>query len=196
MASVSASRFPGYEHLYSLGSTGAKRDFVVDIEYRNADPLAVTRGEQSVDRATAQWAMGSNAPGEVVWTRFVGPILLSGPLVGLLRDRGFGGWSTYPVEVRGRKGEVLSPYYGLVVHGRCGPVDTSRGKRVMKEYPGGLFPVMKGIGFSEASWDGSDIFMPSDGTGWTLVTEQVKEALLSKAKNVRLDALVDVEQIV
>src|SRR5829696_3183873 len=151
MGSVSSSKtFPGFSRLFSFQGKGAGRDFIVDIEYpRDADPLLVTRGEEKVSKAVAKWAMGGSKPGHVVWTRFVGPVLLSEELVNALRAAGCSSWLTYPVEVVGRRGEQLPTYHGLIVRGRCGPVGTEGNLRVMKEYPAGFFPILRGLSFKE-----------------------------------------------
>jgi hypothetical protein len=65
-----------------------------------------------------------------------------------------------------------------------------------KEYPAGFFPITRGLFFEEASWDGSDIFMPSDDSAWIFVSELAKRVLQGQAKNVRFEALSELELIV
>jgi len=192
----SSKPFPGFASLHSFQRTGASRDFTVDIEYpAGGDPLAVTRGKQQlVGKARARWAMGSSKPGEVIWTRFVGPVLLREDLVNAMKAAGSTGWSTYPVEVKGKSGESLPDYHGLIVLGRCRPVSTERSMRVMKEFPSGFFPVLRGLAFDETSWDGSDVFMPEDGTAWVFVTEVVRSLISARAKNVRFTPMEEIEQ--
>jgi hypothetical protein len=190
----STSVFPGFGKLFSFGSTGSTRDFIADVEL-GANPVAVTRGESVAQSPSACWAMGSNKPNEIVWTRVVGPVLLSATLVEVLRTNGFSGWDVYPVPLRGKAGESLPSYFGLIVHGRCGAIDPSRSVKAMKEYPAGSFPIVKGLGFEESSWDGADFFMPSDGTAWVFVTERVKRVLASTVRNARFEALDQIEQI-
>ena len=78
--------------------------------------------------------------------------------------------------------------------GRCGPIDNSRSEIIQKRLPGGWVPHWKGLYFDPATWDGSDIFQP-EGTGYILVVESVKRALVrAKVKNLvfkRLDEIDD-----
>ena len=67
--------------------------------------------------------------------------------------------------------------------------------QVPKEYPGGIFPVWKGLYFDSASWDGSDIFMPEGRNRWTLVVSEVKRAFdVAHVKNALFTPLPEVEQ--
>lgn len=65
----------------------------------------------------------------------------------------------------------------------------------MKDYPAGSFPILKGLYFDERSWDGSDIFRPSDDTAWIFITNRVKNVLSAKTKNIRFVPLEDVEHM-
>lgn len=99
------------------------------------------------------------------------------------------------MHLTGRKGEELPPYYGLAIAGRCGGIDASRRVEVPKQYPGGIFPVRKGLYFDSDSWDGSDIFMPEGRVRWTFVLGEVRSALeTARVKNVRFTPLPEVEQ--
>jgi hypothetical protein len=195
MVLMFSSKFPGFDKLYSIGSKGSSREFIADINFGSEDPIAVTRGEQPVKTARAQWAMGMTRPGEVVWTRLIGPVLLGPILIESLEQAGTSGLATYPVELMGKNNEKLGTYFGLVVTGRCGAIDPTRCVQTTKDYPAGPFPVLQGLFFEEASWDGSDVFMPEDDTAWIFVTKKVKDILSKKAKNIRFDALTNVEQM-
>jgi hypothetical protein len=193
MVSMSFSKpFPGFQRLYSMASPGSDRTFIADIELHGADPVAVTRGEQAAHAVTARWAMGSAAPRDIVWTRFVAPVLFSAKLVSKLREGGFSGWSSYPVELTGKKAEGFPGYSGLVVRGRCKPIDFNRSQRTMMEFPAGPSPARKGLFFEERSWDGSDFFMPDD-SAWIFVTDGVKDTITAIAKNVRFTPLDEIE---
>lgn len=190
-----SSSFPGFARVFSFGSKGSSREFIADIDLDGVDPLAATRGTESVRQARARWAMGGTSPGPVVWTRLVGPVLLHASMLNSLAASSIAGWSSYPVELRGKTGEILGAYSGFVVTGRCGPLQPDRSVRAAKEYPAGTFPVLRGLFFDEASWDGTDIFMPDDDSAWVFVTERAKKVLLSGAKNLRFEKLADVEQM-
>ena len=192
---MSSSKFPGFDKLHSIGSKGSTREFIADIDFGSLDYLSVLRGDAEAREVSARWTMGGSEPGQVVWTTLVGPVLLSEEVVASLREAGLSGWATYPVALTGKEGESLGTYFGLVVKGRCGPIDMGRCRREEKEYPAGAFPVLKGLYFEEESWDGSDFFMPSDGTAWVFVTGAAKKALGRRARNVRFEVLDDVEQM-
>jgi hypothetical protein len=120
--------------------------------------------------------MGRRTPSQVIYTTWASPIILSRRLVDTLREHGFTGWRTYPVELFGKSGERITGYEGLAVTGRCGPVDESKSEHFKKQYPGGLFTKLRGYYFNPESWDGSDLFMPS-GWGAKFVVQEVKDAL-------------------
>ena len=54
-------------------------------------------------------------------------------------------------------------------------------------------PWFRGLHFDAGSWDGSDMFMDREGTGWILVTEKVAK-LFKRAKVSNCD-LRDIESL-
>ncbi len=105
--------------------------------------------------------------------------LLSPSAQGVLKDGGFSGWSTYPVEIdpNGIRGSVEG-YVGLAVTGRCGRIQKELARQELRVNPAGrtvLRPV--GMYFTPETWDGSDIFMSEDGNGFIFVTDRVRKAL-------------------
>jgi hypothetical protein len=156
---------------------------------------ALTRGELTPKRpVNIRHYMGSE-PKDVVWTTFISPIIFHNRIIELLIAKRFSGWSTYPVIVYGKKGEVFEGYSGMAIKGRCGPIDKSKSEVVQRDYPGGKFPVLKGIFFDLKSWDGSDFFMSSDGSFFEFVTQPVKDCFeQAKVTHLNLDRLTDVEQ--
>jgi hypothetical protein len=114
-------------------------------------------------------------------------------VVELLTSLGATGWSTYPVEVLDRDGQVVQGYHGLSVTGRCASIffDKEHSELVYEEAPMALVPMYRGLYVTRASWDGSDLFTCADRrTDYTIVTERVRTTL-SKAKvtNVRMVAI-------
>ena len=108
-----------------------------------------------------------------------GNTLVSERLVAALRACGATGWSTYPVRVTGRNGRPLKGYEGLVVAGRCGPLDERNLPRrwAPPPVPGGKEAyVWVGFRFDETTWDRTDVFRP-EGTMLTFVTERVADSL-------------------
>ena len=192
MVSMSSSSFPGFAHLYCLEDSGSRRSFIAELDLGGVNALAATRGIVEVARARARWAMGASAPGPVLWTTSLFPVLLSKGLAEELRRRGVAGWTTYPVDVTGRNGEELGEYCGLVVIGRCGPVDMERSETVSRSFPGGMFPMRRGLFFEESSWDGSDIFMSSK-EAFIFVTGRAKQAFEESGASAKFEALSTIE---
>lgn len=181
MASALTSKtFPGFSNTYALeeGRTGGafRGDIALD------DPRAVTRGEKTPrEPVEVRWMMGRQRPFDIIHTGYVEPLLVSDRVIGILKANGFSGWRTYAIDLLGKDGRRIPGYHGLAVHGRCGPIDDSRSIEFKAIYPGGIFPAWRGLYFDPATWDGSDLFMPSDNWGVIIVVEAVKRAF-EKAK--------------
>ena len=188
MPGMSEAAFPGFAHLFTVRSSGGSRQFRAAIDLGDADDLAVARDAMPVGRARARWAMGSAKPGEIVWTTSAFTVLLSPALVDALRQAGVSGWSTYPVELSGKDGATFGTYRGLVVHGRCGPIDRSSRKAPA---PAGPASVVKGLFFDEGTWDGSDIFMPGDDTAFVFFTERAKDLLAARGRGLTITSLME-----
>ncbi|HEY8207038.1 MAG TPA: hypothetical protein VIG99_06145, partial [Myxococcaceae bacterium] len=125
--------------------------------------------------------MGRSKPSDFIYTTLATPIIISDRVVGILKDGGFSGWRTYPIELLGKGGNRIPGYHGLAVHGRCGPIDESRAVKLDQIMPGGVFPAWYGLFFDSETWDGSDLFMTSSAKAWVFVVDAVKRAL-EKAK--------------
>jgi hypothetical protein len=197
MASISASdAFPGFDHFFELADTGSDRAFVASLDLSPQTALALLRDEtRQRNIARGRWAMGSIEPQDIVWTTLASPILLSQRVVDIFEENGFSGWAITPCELRGKDDSVFA-YYLLRVSGRCGAIDDSRSVQIEKQFPGGRFPVWKGLYFDPATWDGSDLFMPASNVGWIFVTEKVKLILeRAKIKDAKLVALGEIERM-
>jgi hypothetical protein len=113
---------------------------------------------------------------DLVETSLFFVVLVSERLVDCLTDAGATGWRLYDVAPSDRAGRAIRGYRGLSVVGRTGPVDWQRtrpvdkGSFVLEDARVGLF-------IDEATWDGSDVFMPID-SGHIVVTEKVREAVM------------------
>ena len=114
---------------------------------------------------------------DVLWAQVVGPACFSGRIIRLLEKYEVSGWSTYPVEVFDREGELLADYHGLVVTGAVCDADYSRSAVITKPPPalhGKSYDVYRGLFFDEGQWDGSDMFWVD---GVRVVAEKVKKVL-------------------
>jgi len=159
------------------------------------EDIGLVRAEMQLDQPLeVKWAMGGAEPGDVIWTTHAVPILISERVVQLLRTHAFTGWSLYPVSVQNKQRQSASHFSGLAVTGRCGNLDHSMSVEVPRIFPGGVFPVWKGLLFDPTSWDGSDFFMPAQRFGFVFVVEAVKKALeRAKVRNLRFTPLDQVE---
>jgi hypothetical protein len=193
MDSTSTSRsFPGFERLFLLGgnpsSTHYRGRISVDVH-----PFALTRGAEPSKPAEVRRAMGAAEPTDAIWTTSVAPVIVHERVLALLAA--FTGWKTYAVEVFDAKERAVPGYHGLAVVGRCGEIDDSRSQKLDKIYPGGVFPVWRGLYFDEASWDGSDLFMPGARVGWIFAVKEVADAFRkAKVRNVVFDPLTEMER--
>jgi hypothetical protein len=198
MASASVSRaFPGFSSLYLFTEDGGSKHFRADIALRLGEAFAVPRGEVKPHQPVpAKWMMGRTTPADIIWTGSVAPVLVSDLVVSLLKEHGFTGWRIFRVALSGKSGEEIAGYQGLVVSGRCGPIDNAQSRKVDKIFPGGAFRVWKGLYFDRATWDGSHLFMPAGNVGWIFVVDAVKETLeKAKVKNVLFTPLDEVERM-
>jgi hypothetical protein len=187
--------FPGFDKIFYLGESGSRRAFRGRMPVET-DDIGLIRAElHPTEPITVGWAMGSAEPGEVIWTTHAVPIIISDSIVSLLRTNGFTGWSLYPVSVQTKQGQKAQGYGGLAVTGRCGGIESSMSAEVPRIFPGGIFPVLKGLLFDPASWDGSDFFMPAQRFGYVFVVEEVKQAFeRAKIRNVKFEPLDQFER--
>ena len=117
-----------------------------------------------------------------------GPV--SDRVIELLRDGGFTGWDSYPVEVYLKDGSKLDGYQGLMVTGSCGALNPSIPKPidvVGYYWKGVSWPFLKGFPLDIASWDGTDIFRPDD-LSVIIISRRLRDAFKqAKISNVNLN---------
>ena len=182
--------FPGFDRVYRAHDPGTPEFRARVDDFSVEDAFAALRGERvpSVP-VSARWVMGRRVPRDFIWTTLAVPFIASDRVFDLLRKHAFTGWSTFPVELLNDAGECISTYHGLVVYGRCGPRQKERSALIAKLGPvGKTIEVYKGLFFDEHRWDGSDVFMPDDGTGLVFVVQEVRDALTAaKVKGISLD---------
>jgi hypothetical protein len=190
--------FPGFQHVYHVRDPATNRPMRGEFE-SPLDTCAITRGEQVPPRSIRiRWAMGGAIPSDFIWTTSAHALVVHSRVRDLLQHHALKGWHTYSVHVSDKQGRLHRDYVGLVVTGRCSPVDLSRSVVVLKEYPGGWFPHLLGEYFDERSWDGSDVFMSQPDaagkvTASVYLSERAREVLrLAKVRNVELQRLTEV----
>jgi len=108
---------------------------------------------------------------DVVWTGYAFFFLVAGRVVETLEASKLTGWNAHPV-ISSNFGS--SAYWWLSVSGRCGPATFGAG---IRRFPTGAARVSQGLSFDLRSWDGSDVFMPSDRSAWVLISVPAAEAL-------------------
>jgi hypothetical protein len=161
------------------------------------EPRALTRGERTARKPIRFKADEGSRPLDLVGATWSVLTIVSRRVVAVLESERFAGWATYPVELDG-VGVDVDAYHGLAVHGRCGDIDNSLTPKKMLPPPvpeGEAVPGRRGLLFEHGSWDGSDLFCPSEGTA-ILVTRDVRDALIAaKVQNLHFERVTDVERI-
>jgi hypothetical protein len=189
--------FPGFDRVYELRDPGTP-EFRTTVGASIDEARAVTRGEITpLEPVKLQWVMGRRNPRDFIWTGLAVPRIVHERIVAILSKHGFLGWSLYPVEVYGPKGERVNDYHGLAIGGRCGALRPDRSEEIQKVGPAGTWiTVYRGLYCDESAWDGSDLFMPSDQlAGMVFVTQPVRDVLLrAKVKGAAFDRLDSTER--
>lgn len=132
---------------------------------------------------------------DFLWSDLVRIFCISTRVIDIFTTESLTGWSTYPVELFGRKGDVLEGFHGFSITGKECSRNYLLGEIVLKPvYPKSekLRKVRKGLYFNENEWDKSDFFtIRNQGI---VITERVKTLLLkNRVSNVKLTPLSEVE---
>jgi len=166
-----------FEKIYSLMCSYKRGSLIVTTNDLLKNSLELFKGESRPDgEIYFKRHMGKNVY-DLIPTGFAYLYLVSEKVHDLLRSNKVSGWNTFPVKVFDSQKNEISGYYGFSVTGRCGPIDSSKSKKVNKPAPtpyGKPYDALEGLYFLPGSWDGSEIFSPSN-TAHTFVTEKVKE---------------------
>lgn len=133
---------------------------------------------------------------DLVGTGYGSLFILSDRVIRALKDTGATGWRAYPAAMTNLRGTAVHGYAGLRVTGRCGPAMqafTERGYREPPCSPGYRYEATYNLYFDPATWDGSDLFKPSNWSH-TIVTERVRDALVDgRFTNIKLIELAEIE---
>jgi hypothetical protein len=186
-----SAEFPGFDRLFTCDNNFATRCAYAQWQDERTPELLM--GTMEVTAPAVRWRRSRGTRiGDVVWTDFVGLVLISDDLAGQLRQRGITGWSPFPTECV--NSPELSRYVVCQVQGRSGGVRFDRGTWIRHEEAAGPWKsVLRGLFFDENTWDGSDIFCPA-GTGFMVVTEKVVDVIRAfDTRNVGITPMTDVE---
>lgn len=162
----------------------------------NAYAWELFRGRVYLDRPLNLGIQSGGQLTHFLWSSFPPIVCISTYVVELLQAYGVTGWTTYPVEIYGRKGEPLTGFNGFAVTGSECRRDRSRSEILTRQAvpEGEHFEVYKGLYFYEEDWDGSDIFRVRS-SGGTIVIDKVKKIFKqAKVTNVKLTPLPEVER--
>ena len=160
------------------------------------DVYALAHGRLRLDSPIKLVASSGGQATDFLWSELPPLVCISSRVVDLLTTNDCTGWSTYPVEVYDRQGNLLPGYHGFVVTGPECRRDKSRSEIVEKPPPaprGRSYKVYKGLYFDEHCWDGSDFFwvVPFGGR---IISEKVYRLFRKhKVRNIELTPLLDVE---
>lgn len=185
-----------FDRLYNMSTAGKRTALHVESALGELDTDGLLYGELDPTSPVVfryKKGAGGATPYDFIRTTWQVLRLVSNRVAEVLRP--FTGWTTYPVEVYGKKGELISGYHGLAVTGRCGPIDNNRSIPRICEPPvpeGRVCRMWFGLFFDETTWDGSDIFLSASAVHLIFVTEAVKLALeKAKITNVKFTSLTD-----
>jgi hypothetical protein len=188
-----------YGQFYVLGegfTTGAAR---VASDEDIPDPYALTRAEVPVRDPIGFHQVEGTRFYDFVGTTWAVIDLVSNRVLDVLSESGARGWTTYPVEVRDRRGGLVPGLHGLAVTGRCGPIEDHLSPIEVLPPPvpeGAAMPHWMGLRFRPETWDESDVFTP-EASAFVFMTKPVRDALVrAKAKNLTLDPLSEVNRLV
>jgi hypothetical protein len=193
---MALSEFPGFDNLFEIASRFSRSAYIAELSIDVDRALSCLREELSVPRIVARWGGGASRPEQISWTTGLFPLILDDTVCELLRADGVTGWASLPCDLHSKDGALLTGFNFLTVSGRCGPIEDERSSIVQKEYPGGVFPAMKGLFFDPESWDGTDFFTTTDRTGWVFVTKRVRDALKrAKIRNLAFHSLGSITRV-
>ena len=156
---------------YSLSSPGSRREYGGVIVGKSIRDIALySKGlEAPTSPIQIKWGDGNSLPADTIWVTPL-HLVVSPRFIAALSD--FTGWTTYPVEVFDRLGELVPGYAGLVISGNSDRIVPD----LTRVEDDGQFAVYVGQVFELDKWDGSDLFYPRLGIG-PIVTERVRKAL-------------------
>jgi len=151
-----------------------RREFY-EVSPRRAEPFSAQpepplSEEQEVALLPGEWLppqplvlrhSSDRGPDSLGWGGSPTLPIVSSAFCQALTDAGCSGWSTFDVVVLGEHDDrvVTAEHKGLVVQGRCGPIDHAQATPIAGSRTG-----RRGLFFDVDTWDGSDLFVPTGST--------------------------------
>ena len=173
--SLGTKSFPGFDQLYQMCMCPGENSYYADFE-ENTPQFALLRGEwMPAEPLQAYWSLGNPEPEDISWGRTITWFYLSQRVQRVFHEHQLTGWTTYPMVLHNKAGDVCPGYAGLSITGRCGAIDEERGELVPGESPDDKFAEHVGLYFDESTWDGSDFFCPAGQNAHVFATAKVKQ---------------------
>lgn len=165
-----------------------------DARERKIDFELLSQGRLEIQEPIQFDAAQGSIAEDVLWTQLIRPVCVSNRVTRILTGNAIRGWSTYPVEVYDKEGDLLPNYLGFAVTGAACAADYSLSSVIEKQPPsprGRSYEVYRGLYFDVDEWDGSDMFWVG---GVRVVVQKVRELFEQEGvKNVRFTPLAERE---
>lgn len=140
-------------------------------------------------RVDLRVVLTSHKIGDFVWTWY-GDCIVTETVLNLFREASFTGFAPHPVEIekikrlsRKQREEIsIPPLWELVIKGKAGDAAPESGIHVIDQDEDGdlrYSSFRNGIIVDEANWDGSDFCTVNGYPSFILVTERVKDLIIS-----------------
>lgn len=170
--------FPGFDRLYEpVGLLSDSTTYRGYIDATDDEESALLRGDWLPGQPLSiKWHCGRGEPLDFACGGPSWIVYISQRIQRLLVEEQLTGWSTYPIALHNKAGNICDGYAGLSITGRCGPQDDQRGVLIPGQEVDTKFPLYRGIYFDEATWDGSDFFYLGKSVGGFYVTDAVRLA--------------------
>ncbi len=185
-----------FEKYYSVLSGGKRGELVVQSidDFCDNDYEFLAGKEKLKEKPVFKQHMGTRQYDFIASTYAILD-MISDKFLNVLKENKFTGWDTYPVKILDKKGFEIKGYRGLIVPGKCGPINEDLSKEIIYTAPSGeKLMEWKGLYFDPKTHDGSDFVVP-EGTGYVIVKERVKTAL-EKAKITNIELIRLTEYII
>lgn len=163
------------------------------------DDFALLRGEVVPHHALLFHQLTGRVPRDFIRAGSPALALISQKFRAVLEHHRIGGWRTFPIQLHSGLGDVIGGYEGLVVTGRCGPIDWSRSEVAVLppvSSSGDAVKGRRGMHPDLSKWDGTDIFLPQGRNAFVFVTDRVRRALVAaRITNVSFSSPLEWEEI-
>lgn len=187
-----------YDEIYQLQDS-LNHSFRWSIKDKKINTGLILRWEEIPKEVViVKHYMGRSKPKDCIWTSDIYSFIVNERIIKLFQENNITWWKTYDVSIYSKKWELLpGKFFGLIITGRCWARNYSRSTVTLVEYPWGVFPELKWVGFEDDYWDWSDLFMHKESNSGNKMmhkfcTSKVITILeKEKVKNIRYRLIVD-----